>query len=351
MTNGASHIDYDQIAAYLSGETSPEESLAIENWIKASDANREIYDQCVQLFNASIEVEEPEEIDLETAQKFDVDQAWMKVAQKISIPVSTAKVVEMPLQEEAEPLQKTTYPWLKIAAALVVATFLGLFYYYLQQPDRVMISGVGETEEVFLADGSTIVLQGASTITYYTDFNENNRNIELSGKAYFDVKDNELLPFIITTQYGQVTVIGTSFVVEETPSEVIVEVDRGKVRLASKDNSANFIFLERNQRGWLYIDNNQLEIEDLESINHLFWANRKLTYRSTPLVDVFKEIEEFYGREIVYDEEIISNCRISAIYVDQSFEAIINNISISLDFDYSINGNQVEILSNGCTAN
>lgn len=69
----------------------------------------------------------------------------------------------------------------------------------------------GEKAQVFLADGTEVFLNAGSHLKYPSSFTKKNRQVILSGEAFFDVKKDPDHPFIINAPYFDVKVLGTSF--------------------------------------------------------------------------------------------------------------------------------------------
>lgn len=73
-------------------------------------------------------------------------------------------------------------------------------------------TGIGERNTITLADGSTVELNASAVLR--VNYSEDERRLYLEdGEAFFDVKANPERPFIVETRFGQVRVLGTSFVV------------------------------------------------------------------------------------------------------------------------------------------
>ena len=92
----------------------------------------------------------------------------------------------------------------------------------------------------------------------------------------------------------------------------------------------------------------QLHKSTLKNVNQLYWANKRLSYRQEQLSNVFDELSGIFDKEIDYDPVKLAKCRITGVFMDQSFEEIMKNMAISMDFEYSIDNNQVVIISDGC---
>ena len=85
-------------------------------------------------------------------------------------------------------------------------------------------------ESIKLPDGSVVLLNHNSSITYDKDFDP--RYISLSGEAYFKVTPADM-PFTVSTELGEIEVLGTKFNVNSSEDELEVEVESGRVELTS----------------------------------------------------------------------------------------------------------------------
>ena len=91
----------------------------------------------------------------------------------------------------------------------------------------------GEKKELTLPDGSLVVLNACSELHYPTQFIGNQRQVQLTGEAYFKITANPEKPFRIQTPEFQVEVLGTEFNVKSYTNDRIqsVEVENGKVQV------------------------------------------------------------------------------------------------------------------------
>lgn len=70
----------------------------------------------------------------------------------------------------------------------------------------------GRQFNILLSDGSRVWLNSASSLRYPTVFSGRERNVEITGEAYFEVADNEKQPFKVSVnKRAEVEVLGTSF--------------------------------------------------------------------------------------------------------------------------------------------
>ena len=125
--------------------------------------------------------------------------------------------------------------WQVAAACLLLASY-GIYRMIgQQQPEWVVITAdAGQGKEVFLPDSSQVSLAAFAELRYDAKrYGKENRQVELKGKAFYQVKHRENLPFRVQTHLGNVVVLGTSFLVRELQNQMEVQVLQGRVRMAA----------------------------------------------------------------------------------------------------------------------
>ena len=93
-------------------------------------------------------------------------------------------------------------PW-KWAAASVVPICIAFFTYYLVDSSQtvgapfIVKADKGDKATIELPDGTNVVLNSASQLSYLNNFGENVRRVQLNGEAYFKVAHDEKHAFIV----------------------------------------------------------------------------------------------------------------------------------------------------------
>ncbi|MEJ2004871.1 MAG: FecR domain-containing protein [Cyclobacteriaceae bacterium] len=322
---GEEHIDFQGLAAFINGELSSEEVSRWEAWIRESDENEAIFLEALKLLEPDPELESG------TASiPFDSRQAWQKVEGRLDNKNSGKRV------------------WLRLAAAILLTVSVAGYWVYSSYFTDIVYRQSAGVSTYVLPDSSRVVLSGPAILTLDRAFSERHRTLSLEGRAYFDVKRDTSLTFEINTPRGRVQVLGTAFLVEETADSLYVLVDRGKVSVGLR-RSSNRIILEKNDEAVIRFSDQVVQVDELENTNKLYWATKKLTYRSEPLSAVLDELGQIFNVDIQYDPLKMSDCRITAVFLDQNLPEILENISLSLPVEYTISGNRVEITTNGCS--
>jgi len=342
MNNRGNDIDYEKIAKYLSDEMAPQEQKEMEYWINSTDENKKVFDQCKKVF--SMELEDSSGKLLE----FDAKIAWKKVSARMDQTDTEIHNIVPEISEESSKEKFSIRVLYRIAAAVIIG--LATTFYFLQRSDEIVTHTSNQNiKEVILPDSSEVILNHYSSIVYNTAFGKNNREISLHGTAYFDVKRKEDLVFLISTESGIIEVLGTAFLIEETDQTLVVIVERGQVKVNKKDGGPDAsVILKRNEKAILRRTQDEIEKSEIASLNNLYWANKKLIYRQVHLASVLNEVGSIFGKIMIYDSLEISNCKISAVFKDETFDSMIENISLSMEFEFEIRGDTVEITSDGC---
>src|SRR5688572_10912643 len=95
-----------------------------------------------------------------------------------------------------------------------------------------------ETDDNFdvveLPDGSIAFLDHNSAVGYDKEFSP--RTLEIQGEVFLSVVKNET-PFVVKSEHGEVTVLGTEFNVKSQAEELEVEVEKGIVELKTELHS------------------------------------------------------------------------------------------------------------------
>ena len=159
------------------------------------------------------------------------------------------------------------------------------------------------------------------------------RDIRLKGKAFFDVRRNPTAPFSVNTAIARVTVLGTSFQVNDQPKEIAVNVISGKVRFEIPQEEEAAV-LTAGMSGSYHQDSQTIEVTEEETRNRIAWKTKELHFRNTPLPEVITTLETYYNCRIEYaassKKEADSKLKLTATWHDISLREALNIIHQTL---------------------
>ena len=233
----------------------------------------------------------------------DKEAVWMRLSQHMDISDMDIDM-NQDQQRLAPPTQKFLSkfkPRITYAVALGLALIFALPIAYDSLTTETLVTQTTDFRTLKLPDGSTISLNAGSQIKYKKDFNTDHRSLTMTGEAYFDVQNGNT-PFVIQTNQGQVTVLGTSFNVRSREDGFEVGVNEGIVKVS---NDSKSVILHKGQM--IGVDSNfdEKNLQNISYTNYPDWMHEKLVCEQTPLAEVCDEIEGF-GNQLFVSQGFLS---------------------------------------------
>lgn len=157
----------------------------------------------------------------------------------------------------------------------------------------------GGQYEVVLPDGSTVWLNSASSIRFPTVFTGNQRRVDISGEAYFEVAKNARSPFIVGLGQSEVRVLGTHFNVNayNEESDVKTTLVEGSVNIVAGSESR---ILAPGQQAQLAKGGRLRVMDDANLEETLAWKNGAFQFQRAGIEAVMRQLARWYDVEIVY---------------------------------------------------
>ncbi len=325
------------IAKHLSGETTAAEEDALQKWIALAPGNEQIYLKFKRVYELSGKIHDPSAGD---SLGIDVEKEWSHFLKKVE---ENEKTIQF------EPQAKSN-AWLRIAAAVLLVVASGIVVNYFVSKGRDQVYQTAENTEVInLSDGSTVFLNRNSMLTVRSSFAKKNREVELRGEAFFEVKPDKQKPFIIGTSGADITVLGTSFNVQsyEQRNEVEVVVETGLVKLAPREMDQS-VELKAGEKGVLRKREMELVSSPNTDVNFLSWKTKRLIFNKANLKSVLETLQATYGVEFIISGDVSKECQVTVTFENQSLEAVLKVLQSTLDLTYNQEGNKIEITGAGC---
>jgi transmembrane sensor len=255
----------------------------------------------------------------------------------------------------------------KIAAAVAILTFSGLGLLLIsgyfnnntqlatnhsfgsETIEQITVTNSNHTPFTLkLMDGSEVTLQPRSEIRY-PKIVEGQREVYLSGEAFFKVVHDTLHPFLVYSNEVVTRVLGTSFTVKayKNESEITISVQSGKVSVytlpkkggASAGLTAEHALILRPNQKAVYQRDRQLVTKKLVEKPELILPVPTLfnmQYDGAPVVKIFTVLKENYGVDIVFDSEQLSDCMLTTSFTDEGLYERIEVICKAIGAQYEV---------------
>lgn len=331
------NIEYwDLIAKYYSDECNQEEIKEVFEWRDENKENQLLFNQVkkdLEIINLN-----------KSMNKVNVDSAWEKLKNRIQ------EDNEVLLEAEERNVRFIFPSIFKYAAAIIILLGIGFFStkVYQKISNKGMIieyaSMSDQGKEIVLPDGSIVVLNADSKISYPIIFASNERRVELEGEAYFDVTKDPDQPFIIETNNAEVKVLGTSFNVNASIPGNMVEVfvETGLVQLSRKYSEKEKILINPGDVGVL--NSTEIVKDKNNDQNIIAWKTREIVFREDNLEKVIKTLNKTYKTNIECKSQDILKLRYTSTFRDQDIDSILNVICLTFNLKTEIMNDQIYLV-------
>lgn len=299
---------------------------------------------------------------------------------QIALQSTWDKIKQAETENETPHISFWNHKWWKsiAAAVLIIGMTLGWLYrqhttvrplltyseLINQNTDGLIeqTNNSNKSQLVTLSDGSSVLLQPKSKLSYPKSFEGNERKVYLSGEGFFEISKDPNKPFYVFANEIVTKVIGTSFRVKAYSDQPSVEV---VVRTGKVNVSSNQLIADSKNQSFILLPNQGLrfvrqelsfeKITDLtqkKQIAQSQYGIEQLSFdfSDVPVSQILKTIEQAYLVEIDYPKEMLKDCYLTTSLSDQPLPEKLKIIceSIGKNTRYEMNGNQIIIFSNGC---
>ena len=319
----------DLINKFLEGEINDFELEQLKTWLEKDQSNRRIFD-------------EENEIWQESGLKlindnFQADKGWNDLSKELGIDKNHKRPVLV--------LRKHSYSLLIAAASLAIIIAIGSLTMLNLSKKRLSIpksltnrvqTFEGEKAHVMLPDSTQIVLNSGSVVEYSNDFNIGERNINLSGEAYFSIHKNREKPFRVILEKMSITATGTKFNVLSYKNENRIEttLEEGSININIPGNEP--IIVKPGQQLIYFTNTNKTVVKDVATETYTAWTENKLRLKDTPLEEAFRRIARRYNVVFEIRSPELLELKYTATFIDESIDDVMHMLKTVSPINYKI---------------
>ncbi len=302
-------MDKEILQRYVEGNVSPEEIIAVVDWLDADESH-------VREFMALHKLN-----DISLLNQPDNRADNQKKKRTISF-------------------RKIGYELAKIAAILII--FWGgtkLFETNTTEESIVTYQTLyvptGQRAELILPDSTRVWLNAHSKLIYPVSFGKGNRQVELNGEAYFDVVHNEKQPFIVKTRQMDIQVLGTEFNVTSYSSDFEVSLLRGCIELSSPSLSSTYKVKEKEH---VKLKDNKLIVNNITDYDYFRWKEGLICFNNESVATIIEKLKLYYDIDIETHDKKFLNSRYSGKFrTKDGIEQVLKVLQIEHKFSYTKN--------------
>lgn len=189
-------------------------------------------------------------------------------------------------------------------------------------------TAVGERRTLMLEDHSQLQLNSDSAVDI--EFDGQRRLIDLRrGELWVEVAKDPQRPFVVRTEQGTVTALGTRFLVRREDGQTRVTVLESAIAAQPAARSSTPARVAAGQQATLYGDHVE-GLQTIGSADPASWTRGVLTVDDRPLLDVLDELARYRHGVLHYDRQALAGLRVSGSFPLDNPDAALNALQTSL---------------------
>ena len=349
--------DWDALARYRAGESTPDEAVRVAAWL----AEHPLDDAMIEVLDAAVGAHFG--TDDMSAQPVNVEGALGRLHQRMNESAPAAPRLTILRggasgASNAPPKRHGRRVLGGLAAAAIAAI---AFVLNRQAPStgvattniastagaaRDYRTAVGVVDSVTLSDGTRVFLAPSSHLTVPAAYGATSREVELEGVARFSVHHDAASPFAVHAGNAVVRDIGTRFTVRAPASgkgQTTVAVSEGQVSLTALAASAPPTALGAGNRGEIGSDGVVHASRSVVREDDDAWTRGVLVYNAAPLALVRDDLERWYGLDLQADDSILSTRRLTARFEKQDADQLLRTLGLALGMSVQRSGSTVTL--------
>ncbi|MDP3469663.1 MAG: DUF4974 domain-containing protein [Daejeonella sp.] len=203
---------------------------------------------------------------------------------------------------------------------------------------------MGGQYQLALPDGSRVWLNSGSSIRFPTAFIGKERVIELKGEAYFDIKENRKMPFIVRTNNSMdIRVLGTQFNVMAYDDEKSINTTllEGSVQILKESGTA---FLKPGQAAILNKGTGKIKVAAADIDEAVAWKNGYFIFANENIESIMRKVSRWYNVEVVYQGNLSNKDFVGTISRDKNISEILKMLELTGAIQFRIEGRRITVM-------
>jgi transmembrane sensor len=214
---------------------------------------------------------------------------------------------------------------------------------------NTMSTARGNQYHLQLADGSKVWLNAASSIRFPTTFAGNERSVEITGEAYFEVTHDAAKPFTVKisstsgTDGGEVQVLGTHFNINAYDDEAAVRTTlaEGKVKVT---RAGSLVLLQPLQQAVWNKENEKLKVRHADLGKELAWKTGMFEFQDDDLPTIMRQLSRWYDVNVRFEGPLSKKVFNGSIRRQASLSQVLQILKLA-GVSYTLEGKNVTVRS------
>lgn len=313
-------MEQKKLIRFISGISHPDEQKEVLEWIESSGENRKTFARLKNI-NVAVDIlaQEKERV-VSKPERFRFKTILRYGARVAAIIILGVSVFYFGREREKS-------KWIQSAA---------------EQITEVKVP-FGESVTLVLPDGSSVKLNSGSVLKFSKLFGSENRELELDGEGYFDVRKSKQIFKVITSDVN-IEVLGTKFNISayNTDRLVTASLFEGRIKLFNSAIKETVILNPDDS----YVFDKVSKRSAMRGFNKSHsWTNNYFVADSDDIEVFVKKIERKYNVKIIVAPELIGKCRYTGVFKGETLNEILDNMVMASPVKYKIENDTTVVIT------
>ncbi len=194
--------------------------------------------------------------------------------------------------------------------------------------------------DITLADGSQVWLNAGSSLTFPVAFNGAERNVSVTGEAYFEIAHDPGKPFKVSRGGTAITVLGTHFNVNayEDENDLKVTLLEGSVSVTQTGLS---VLIKPGEQALINQSGIKRTTPDLDQV--MAWKNGRFYFDGTDIKTIMRQVEKWYNVEVTYQSDIQASF-VAKISREENLSELLKILQLTDLVHFNIEGNKITVM-------
>jgi ferric-dicitrate binding protein FerR (iron transport regulator) len=196
---------------------------------------------------------------------------------------------------------------------------------------------MGGQYQLLLPDGSKVWLNSGSSIRFPTAFIGKERVVELKGEAFFDIKENKKMPFIVRTNNS----MDINVMAYEDEKSINTTLLEGSVQILKETGST---YLEPGQAAVLNKGSGKIKVAPADIEDAVAWKNGYFIFSNENIESIMRKVSRWYNVEIEYQGNLNNKDFVGTISRDKNISELLKMLELTGAIHFRIEGRRVTVM-------
>lgn len=195
-----------------------------------------------------------------------------------------------------------------------------------------------------LADGSRVWLNAASSLRYPTAFTGNDRKVEITGEAYFEVAHNPAMPFVVSKGGTTVQVLGTHFNVNAYDDERSLNVTllQGSVSVSTVGGRQPRV-IRPGEQAQVEKDGTIELVNSVDLDEVMAWKNGLFSFKGAGIESIMRQVARWYDVDVVFEKQVTERFY-AEVSMSTNVSTLLKMLEATKAVQFSIEGKTIRVM-------